>query len=310
MKSKIKIIISTLHWNTPIKLEECIKSFLNTYDDSFIYKWFIIDNNSKGDFFKKIKDKYSKNKNISFIGKKKNKGALSLNPLLNKIEAKYWVFLGPDTKLKEKTVLELIDFMESKEEAGIASAVQYRPNNEPLLYYRRNHNVLQFLVMYTFLGKLLNKIFLNKLSNFYNYSTIDINKINIIEQVPGACFIEKMQILEEIGYIVDKNFPFFFNDVDICKSVRDKNFKIFLVPSSKIIHDHSSSFRKRDPFWVSQEFLKSMIKYYRKHYKNFLWLIKYMLFFNYTISILVNKMKGRSKPIKKNKWYLKNIVKW
>lgn len=200
--------------------------------------------------------------------------------------------------------------MENKKDAGIASAVQYKMDNTPLYYYHRKHNLLQFIIMYTFFGKLLNYIFKNKLNEFYNYSNIDINKVNIVDQIPGACFIERIEIIKEIGYVTDNRFPFFFNDVDQCKCVRDKKYKIFLIPSAKIIHDHSSSFKQRDNLWISKEFGKSMIKFYRKHHKSSLWLIKYLLFSQRLLSLFLRRIQGNKKKIKINKFFFKNILKW
>ncbi len=307
---RIQITISTVHWNTPEKLIKTIDSFLATYSNDFDYTWYIIDNKSNGSSFKKIIEKYSQYEQIKFIENDINEGGLALNKLVDKAEGKYWVFLGPDTEQCGKTILSLINFMEKKKEAGIAAAYEYSSQGNLIYYYRRKNNFLIFLLFRTKFCFFLNKLLRNIIVKFVIYSHINPKMLNCVDQVSGACFVERMEILKDLGYVTDDNFPFYFNDVDQCKLVQDKKYKIYLVPNAKIIHDHGSSFKKRDKFWRTQELLKSMIKYYRKHYKHFLWMIKYILIFDRSFYFFLTILGGNKKEILKKKWLMKNILKW
>ena len=78
-------------------------------------------------------------------------------------------------------------------------------------------------------------------------------------------------------YIVDEDFPFYFNDVDLCKRIYNNGYKVFLLPSAEVIHFIGSSFKKANADWKLREFQSSAIKYFKKYHKNKVTLLKLIL---------------------------------
>ncbi len=306
----VDVSIVTINWNVSDKLQNCIDSFLNTYED-LNYEWFIIDNNSQDVDFNDIIRKYSKYKRLIFINNKKNEGGVVLNKIIDRVKGRYWIFLNPDTLQKGKTIEELIKFMDLKKDAGMASSKQLKPNGSPLIYYGTRFTLAKVFFLYIVIGKFIDQHFLsNKMMQYYNYHNLDVNKLTEIDQPPGGCMIVRTELILEDGYVIDPEFPFYMNDVDQAKRIRDKGYKIYLVPSSEIIHDHSSSFKKRKRLWRKMEYLKSQIKYFRKHYRNKLWILKTLLISDILYQIISNIVKHDKRKFKILFWKFRNILKW
>jgi len=279
---------------------------LKTYKD-LNYEWFIIDNNSQDMDFNDIIIKYSKNKRIKFIKNKKNESGLAYNKIINKIKGRYVLFLGPDTLQKGKTIEELIKFMDNNPQAGMASGNQLKFDETPLIYYHTKWTFTKFVFLSTRLGRIIDYFFLSeKMGKFFTNSffQFDENRLIEVDQIPGACMIIRTEFILEDGYIVDPDFPFYFNDVDICKRVWDRGYKIYIVSNARIIHDHLSSFNQKIRGWKVKEFQKGQIKFFRKHYKNLVWIIKILYILN---SIILNIEYKIKKNRFKYKAYLSNI---
>ncbi|MFX1277218.1 MAG: glycosyltransferase [Promethearchaeota archaeon] len=308
----VDVSITTINWNVPDKLEACIISFLNTYDN-LNYEWFIIDNNSRGNDFDKISNKFSNNPRIKFIKNGKNEGLSVLNKFIDKIRGRYWVFLDPDTLQKGKPIEELLKFMDSHPDAGIASAKQFNLDNSPLNYYGTRFTLKKVFYTQTIFGRAINKLFFSSnMDDFHYYKRINFTKVSQIDQVPFACTIERVEIIRNEGYVIDEDLSFFYNDVDLCKRIRDKNYKIYLVPSAEIYHDFDSAYRKADKIWFFMTKKRNLILFFRKHHKNKVFLLKLLLLLDSLILAVLSLIRSYNRKIEfsiKLK-LIRNILKW
>ena len=303
------VSITTINWNVADKLKSCIDSFLKKYED-LDYEWFIIDNNSKGTGFDKIISDYSNIENITFIKNESNEGLAVLNKLLNKVKGRYWVFLDPDTVQKGKPIMELISFMDSRSDVGIASAKQLKPDGSPLLYYGTRLNIAYFFFMHTPIGRFIDHyLFSDKKLSYHSFSNLDITKFNQIDQVPFACTIARMELLRKDGYVIDPELSFYYNDVDLCKRVWDKGYKVYLIPTAEIIHDHASSYKKIESRWKVILNQKCMIKFFKKHHKYKSGIIKALLI-TYMLISLVDIRSTNSWTMKEKIILMKSFILW
>lgn len=311
-KEKTDITIATINWNVTDKLIRCIDSFLATYKD-LNYEWYITDNNSHDMNFDEVIKKYAKYSRLKFIKNDKNEGGRILDKVFDKIKGRYFLILGPDTFQKGKTIETLMRFLDEHPIAGMASANQLNPDGSVLLYYNTLWNMKKFFFVVPKIIRWIDYLFFsNKLSNFYinSYFKFDKEGLIEIEQVPYPCMIIRSELLFKDGYILDHNFPFYFNDVDLCKRVWDNGYKIYLVPEAKIIHDHLSSFRKVKRDWATEENQKSLIQFFRKYYKHKIWIVKFIYIINTFTTIFEDKVRGRKVNFNKYIRNIQNYLNW
>jgi len=287
---RIDVSIVVVNWKTTDKLKKCINSIVSTAAD-IQYEMFIIDNASDKEGFDKLIYEHSGNKTLKFFKNEKNEGGIVINKITNRIKGRYLLFLGPDTIMLNSTLPKMIKFMDSVDDAGAASARLLNPDGTSQLYYYKFWDIPMVFYIDTILGKVIDKIFfLNKKHKFYLGMNIDVNKVIEIDQPPGVCLIVKPQLLLKDGYLIDPKFPFYYNDVDICKRVWNNGYKIYLLPFANVIHDHGASFKKANILWKRREYIKSQIRYFEKYHPNdvkLLKLIRILDFFSRVLAYII-----------------------
>ena len=315
-KEKLDITIKIINWNLDQQLRNCIDSILETIKN-VSYEVFIIDNNSKFiDFDRIIKD-YKEYSQLKFIKNKKNKGGLASNDIQHLLKGRYLLILGPDTIVKKNTIKNLVGFMDKTKDAGGASAKLILPDGSQQIFQHRSWD-LTMSFYNTFLGNIIDYFLFNKnkIKSYLSYN-INMNELCIVDKCPGACLVIRPELLINDGYIVDQQFPFFFNEVDMCKRITDKGYKIYIVPSAEIEHDKWSSYKKANSSWKNKEFKKAMIKYFRKHFPKKVKIIKIILIISelnllFLSPFLVFKKRYRfnKKNIKTSLEIMGGISKW
>lgn len=285
-EEKFDVTISTVNFNVTDQLQKCIDSVVK-YCKDVNYEWFIIDNNSEDDDFDKVIKKYSKFKRLKFIKNKRNEGGLVENRLLNRINSRYFLFLQPDVILKNNAIGLLIDFMDSHDNAGAASAKFLNPDGSFQFYLCRLPNLSMDFFKHTGLGRYIDQsLLLNRKHVFYDYIDINLNKISEIEHIGLVCYILRTKLIREDGYIHDPDFIFFYGDYDLNKRIKDKGYKLYFVPDAEVFHYISSSLKKHpDQNWVKVQAQRARIKYYRKNNMKKLWILKVIIIFEYLASL-------------------------
>lgn len=269
----VSIII--LNWNTAKLLEQCLTSVIrNTNDVS--YEIVIIDNNSAGSDFKGVKQKFSEYTHFTWIENDKNIGASACNQALPHCRGRYLLILGPDTIVLAQSLKRMVDFLDENKEAGAVTAKLLNPDMSPQNYYFKFWN-LSMVFLSTGIGQLIDEIFFRgRFWRYYFGESVDANKVGIVESPAAACFMLRRDSLAE-GYLIDENFPFYFNDGDLCKRIYQSGYKIFLLPSAEVIHYTSSSFKQTDKKWRVKERRTSLIKYFKKYHKRKVVFLKLIL---------------------------------
>jgi len=270
----IDVSIVIVNWKTTDKLKECIDSVVDAAK-GVRYEAFIIDNASDSKGFDELIHKYSGNRDLKFFKNDKNEGGVVINKIAAKMKGRYLLFLGPDTIMLDSALQKMIKFMDSMSEAGAASAKLLNSDRSPQMYYYKLWDISMVFYIDTILGKVIDKIFFrNRKHKFYLGTNLDVNNVIKIDQPPGVCLIVRPELLLRDGYIIDPLFPFYYNDVDCCKRVWDSGYKIYLLPSAEVIHDHGASFKKANMLWKRREHIKSQIKYFKKYYPKDIKLLK------------------------------------
>lgn len=255
-----------VNWNVARLLEKCIGSVIQN-SDGLTFDMVVIDNASEGSGFQKVKKRFSWQPNITWIENDRNIGCLAENQALPLCRGKYLLLLGPDVTVLPSAFRKMVEFLEKEERAGAVSAKLLNTDMSPQNYYFSTWT-LSMCFFSTGIGKLLDRALAKRrFERRYFGEGIDSTKLTEVEQAPGACFMLRWGAVME-DYLVDEDFPFFFNDADLCKRIHDNGYKIFLLPQARVIHDQSAAYKKADSHWRDEEYRRSAIKYFQKHHKS------------------------------------------
>ena len=93
-----------------------------------------------------------------------------------------------------------------------------------------------------------------------------------VDWVPGAYSIIRREVLAEVGYF-DPRFFLYYEEVDLCRRVKQRGYKVWYWPDVRIVHIGGESSRQVPSLEMSRAGaqltlwrMRSMLLYYRKHH--------------------------------------------
>jgi GT2 family glycosyltransferase len=99
-----------------------------------------------------------------------------------------------------------------------------------------------------------------------------------VDWVPGAFSILRAEVLESIG-LFDSRFFLYYEEVDLCKRIKNAGYSIWYWPDISIVHIGGESSRQVQSLQLSRTGaqlilwrMRSMLLYYRKHHGFSAWL--------------------------------------
>ena len=193
-------------------------------------KIIIIENSNDQILKKKIQSKYQ---NVECILSKENLGYGAGNNLgLSMVKTSYALIINPDASLKNNAIKNFFITINNLEDFGIIAPVS---QNE-------------------------------------KYDNFDIKydkKIKEVDNVKGFAMFLNMKYLKKIDFF-DENFFLFFEEIDLCKRLKDINSKIFIDPTIEVTHIGGSSHNSEVemPLELSRNWhwMWSTFYFHKKHY--------------------------------------------
>ncbi|MCJ7581986.1 MAG: glycosyltransferase family 2 protein [Candidatus Aminicenantes bacterium] len=296
-KLRPEVSILTLNWNVDKMLEKCINSVIKNIN-GISYEMVIIDNNSMGQGFMRVKQNFSQYKNFTWIENDQNLGLVAFNHVLKYCKGRYLLLLAPDVIIFPETIERMIHFLDNNTEAGAVTAKLLNPDGSPQNYYYKFWTISMCLLS-TGAGKLFDKIIFNKrLSNHFFDKNVDSDNLTCVDQPAIACFLLRWDSVSS-EYLIDEDFPFYFEDVDLCKRIYENGYKIFVLPQAEVCHFYSASFDKTDDGWRDEEFRRSAIKYFKKYHTWKVPVLKMIFLLEDMIRIFFSAILGKWRSKKK-----------
>ena len=202
-------------YNSGKVIDRCLDGLINV-------RKIIVDNSKDLILKERLKKKYN---NLTIIHPNHNIGFGGANNLgINAADTKYILLLNPDVIFNENQINNLIGVFDQYDNVGIVSPKVYDHNK----LYLDNH-------CYSALKK-------KKYNNFITIHNT-IKKTEPVgnlcaDVVTGAIFLTKKEILNKIG-LFDENIFLYYEDQDLCKRLRDRNYQIIECADSSAIHPNN-----------------------------------------------------------------------
>jgi len=233
------IIVS---FNTKELLNDCLQSIFDYLVGEF--EVIVIDNASTDGSIEMLKQKFTGK--VQVISSDKNFGFGGANNLaVKQAQGKYLFFLNSDTLITENIIPKLFDCLENNENIGVLAPMLLLPDGQDQQYAHG-----RFPTIITSI---------KKDNNWYKPKDSWLET----EWVSGAALIISKELFERSGGFDDHYFMY-FEDIDLCKTVHDLDFKIAVLPSISIVHLGGKSLQKfnqrKHLYYQSQNY------FYLKHY--------------------------------------------
>jgi GT2 family glycosyltransferase len=126
-----------------------------------------------------------------------------------------------------------------------------------------------------------------KLFGGYHLTWLEPEKSHDVDSVTGASLMIPRQLYRSIGGF-DEDYYMFGEDIDICKRIQDKGFRIRYCAGAKMLHIKGQSVTGKQQ-QVNEYFFDSMIIFYDKHYVR-----KYGPIIATVVKVAIRYMKKRN----------------
>lgn len=265
MKDLRIVIVS---WNVQDHLGRCLASLPQACAD-LDWECIVVDNNSADSSLEVVKRFSSQNERTDVIVNKKNYGfARACNQGAARLDAKYVLFLNPDTECPAGSLSQLVSAANRRPEAGIMGPGLVYPDGR----YQPSVQRFPTLRDQSLILLKLHHIFPSAKSlRHYFARDLDREKSQAVDQVMGACFLVRSECWEKIqGF--DERYFIWFEEVDVCRQVQKDGWLVWYEPSITIIHHEGQAFSKVWSWRRQSYFNTSLRKYMRKWHGFWAWL--------------------------------------
>lgn len=274
-KFDLSIIIVT--WNVRKFLKACLLSVFNTIKH-YNYEVIVIDNNSRDGTAAMIETEFPV---VNLIKNSNNVGfATASNQGLSQAKGKYLLFLNPDTILLENSVDLSLPKMENEPLIGVLGGRILNPDLTLQPSCRRFPDLFSQLLIMMKWHRIFPK---NRRVKKYLMSDWLHNESRTVDQVMGAFFLTKREVVEKVGSF-DEKFKFWFEEVDFCRRVKNMGYEVFFYHDAKIIHHKGESFKQESNLIKQIYYNNSLVHYFEKNHQV---VTKYIIILFYPISLLL-----------------------
>jgi len=257
----VQLSVLIVTYNSGQTIQPCITSLLREL--SFISAEIIIVDNCSQDETVQILDSLSTDHPyIQIIMNRTNRGfAVGNNQALEQASGKHVLILNPDTLVHPGSLKGLLKELEANEKIGIVAPRLQFPDGQMQWSCRRFPGYLD--VIYHFLG--LVQLFPGSAHfNRWKMGDFDHQERREVDQPAGAALLIRGDLIRKLkGF--DENFPMFFNDVDLCKRVKDAAFEIWYLPEYIVTHLGGASVKQVKVKMIISSHV-SFFRYFEKHY--------------------------------------------
>ncbi|MDY6934875.1 MAG: glycosyltransferase family 2 protein [Spirochaetota bacterium] len=286
----LSIII--VNYKTSRDISICLESIVENERNYSNYEFIIVDNNSDDSGLKNISENYNF---VNIIYAPKNGGfAYGNNIGIKASSGDCILLLNPDTYIIENNSIEkLYNHLKQNHDINFIGPQLLYPDKSNQSYYHPKSNLTLWRLFCErlFLHRMLSN---SKLFNSYFMTYMDYKKPKYVEQINGAAFMFKRDVIDKIG-LLDENYFMYFEESDYCLQAIKNGYRLLYYPYSRIIHKGGLIAESN---WVrsTRDYIISFKYYFKKNYNNSVYFIAMLLFFIGTmIRIITLWLKGNKK---------------
>lgn len=255
----MKATIAIVNYNTRDFLDKCLNSIYK-YGSKYDFEVVVIDNNSSDGSKKMVRNKYSE---VKLITNSKNLGyAAAVNQAIKVTDSDYIILLNSDAEVFDKSIDNIIDYLENNPEIGIVGPKIVDSFGNPHLSCRRFPSFKE-AAMHVLIGIFWSK---NPYSKRYKMMDFDHDKEIKIDWVSGSCMGIRRKALNEVG-LFDERYYMYVEDLDLCKRMWNAEWEVRYFPGATIIHYIGGSTKGLGIGLFYQQ-QKSVFRYFLKNYGN------------------------------------------
>lgn len=164
------------------------------------------------------------------------------------------LLLGSDTEVRPSTLSILSGFLDAHPEASAVACRLVNPDGSPQMSCRRFPRLRDAVATY---------LSLHRLARRYTMHGFDFAATQEVDQPAATCLMFRREVLTALGGF-DVSYRILYNDVDLCKRLRDAGGRIFYTGDTEVLHYGSVTTRSAPP-GVRMEMYRNILLYFRRN---------------------------------------------
>jgi GT2 family glycosyltransferase len=258
----ISIII--VSWQVSDLLKKCLETVFNS-NGNLNFEVIVVDNASKDDSVTMVKENFSTeiaSGKLKLIASHQNLGFAKANNLgVKSATGDYILYLNPDTEIQSDTLEKALTFIKNNPECGILGPKMLYPDGSAQSSVRRFPTFWPVFLMLIKAPKVFKRL---KAIDHYLAVDFDYSRLQEVDQVMGAFMLMPKEVVEKVkGF--DERYFIWFEEVDLCLTVKKAGYKIVYNPELVIVHHGGKSFAQQTLINNQKIFFTSAFKYFTKN---------------------------------------------
>lgn len=248
-----------VNWNSGLLLRKCLEALSAAQAPHIITEVIVVDNASSDT---SITEAQQSGQSFRLLALPKNVGFARANNLaLKEARSDVLLFLNPDTELRPGGLSQLLAFFRTHPRAGIVGGKLLNPDGSLQPSVRRFPTALALALVLTRVARLLPRL---RAVRSYEMADFRYDREAQVEQVMGACFAVRREVLSDIEAF-DEGYWLWFEEVDYCLRARRAGWEVWFTPAVEALHHRAQAFRQVTPLKRAWWFSKSALRYALKH---------------------------------------------
>jgi N-acetylglucosaminyl-diphospho-decaprenol L-rhamnosyltransferase len=181
------------------------------------------------------------------------------NEALMTCDARYVLFLNPDTELRAGTLEELVSALDERPTVGLAGVRQVTPDGMLAPTIRHFPNAVRAL------GEALGSERLPWRGRWLGERELDLSRYDeevACDWTSGSFMIARREAIESAGFL-DERFFLYSEETDLCRRIKTAGWEIRHLPTMTILHHGGSA--RLGPKMAAQD-AYTRLQYARKHF--------------------------------------------
>ncbi|HZQ07691.1 MAG TPA: glycosyltransferase family 2 protein [Anaerolineae bacterium] len=253
------ISICIVSYNTRARLERCLDSIAREAEDSAI-QIIVADNASTDGSAELVAERFPR---TELIRNAENLNyTRAMNQCLRQARGEYLLLLNPDTELQTGALNALQNALEQHSPWGAVGARLEYPDGS--LQRTGNRFPTFGFLLYEVLG--LNARFPNNAVQQRNiYGNWDRTNEREVDALSGACLMVRRAVVEHVGWL-DERFVMYQEEIDWCKRMAARGWRVGYVPSARVMHSSQASAQQIPSARRTALYENSLLAYTDKYY--------------------------------------------
>jgi len=221
---------------------------------------FVVDNASTDGSAAMVRAKFP---DVHLLENNENLGFARANNLaINRARGRFLLLINPDTIVQETTFHEMLQFLRSRPDVGLAGCKVLNPDGTFQLACRRSFPTPW--VAFTKIFGLSALFPRTRLFGKYNLTYLSPDETYPVDAVSGSFMMITRAAYDRIGGL-DESFFMYGEDLDWCYRVKEAGFGVYYVHATSIIHFKGESTRRSEIDEIRM-FYSAMELFVEKHF--------------------------------------------